>query len=168
MVDISSICILLVKPSEDCHKFIRDLFSEDMPSHYELDLAPSYAAALSMVQRSKYDICFAPSRIYEHDVIDLLSEMSKNERKIPVIIITDSMESRIGDADTTAPKEAYSLVEGNPSGNFLGQHIRYAMERNRVESALMRAKKEWQYILDTVPDPIAIIDQNHLFKHVNA
>lgn len=155
------------KPNAHNFQLIRDLSSENTRGHYELDVASSYTAALSKAQRRNYDICFAPSRIGEHDVVDLLSEMSKNELKTPVVIITESMESRIDDADTNRPKEAYSFTKDHLSGNFLEQHIRYAMENKRVESAVMRAKKELELIFDTVPDPIAIIDQNHLIKRVN-
>jgi PAS domain S-box-containing protein len=163
----SAISILLVEPRGDSRQLVRDLFSEIMPGHYELHLAPSYAAALSMVQQRNYDVCFTPSRIGEHDAIDMLSEMSGNEWRIPVIILTSGAESRTDDVDTTGRKAHYSLSKGHFCGDFLEQHIRYAMERNRAESAVMRAKKEWEQIFDAIPDPIAIIDRNYLFQRVN-
>jgi PAS domain S-box-containing protein len=157
----------MVEPRENRCQLIRDLFSENMPGRYELDLAPSYASALSMVQHRNYDICFTPSRIGEHDAIDMLAEMSGNEWKIPVIILTSGAESRIDDVDATGPEAHYPITKGHFYGDFLEQYIRYAMERNRVESSVMRAKQEWEQIFDAVPDGISIIDRNHLFKRVN-
>ncbi len=156
-VDKSAISILLVEPRENRCQLVRDLFSKNMPGRYELDLAPSYASALSMVQHRKYDICFMPSRIGEHDVIDMLSEISGNEWKIPVIILTSGTESRIDDVDATGPEAHYPITEGHFCGDFLEHYIRYAMERNRVESSVMRAKQEWEQIFDAVPDGISII-----------
>jgi PAS domain S-box-containing protein len=164
--DKSAISILLVEPRGHSCPLVLDLLSENMPD-YELDLAPSYAAALSMMQRRNYDVCLAPSRIGKHDTIDLLSELSKNEWKIPVIIITGSGGARIGDADTTGQTGAHPLIKDLFGGSFLEQHIRFAMERNRVESAVMRAKKEWEQIFDAVSDSIAIIDRNYMFQRVN-
>jgi len=166
MADEVPIRILLVDPHEGSHQLIYGLFSENKPAHYELDLAPSYAASLSLMQQRNYDICFAPSRIGKHDAMDLLSELYKNEWEIPVIVLTGSGRLRI-DGDTTGEKDALSLIEGLLTGDFLEQHTRYATERRRVELAVMRAKKEWEYIFDAVPDPIAIIDRNFLLKRVN-
>jgi len=166
-VDKTTTRILLVEPREDSYQLIDDLFSKNIPGHYELDLAPSYTAALSMVQHRNYDICFAPSHIGEQNAIDMLSEMSKNAWEIPAIVLTDVGESRIDDADAPGRKGAHFLPLGQFGGNFLDQHIRYAMERNRVEFAVMQAKKEWEQIFDAVPDPIAIIDRSYLFQRVN-
>jgi len=166
-VDKSTISILLVEPRDDRCQVIRELFSGRTRGKYELDLAPSYAAALSMVQHRNYDICFAPSHIGEHDVIDMLSEMLRKEWKIPVIILTSGAESRIDDVNATGRMDNYRLTKDHFSGDFLEQYIRYRLERNRVESLVMRAKKEWEQIFDAVPDPIAIIDRNHRFQRVN-
>ena len=165
MLDKNTISILLVEPRNDGSQLIRDVFSENMPGHYELDVAPSYVAALSMVEHRNYDICFAPSRIGEHDVIDLLSEMLKREWKIPVILLTNKAWAGIDDIDTTVFKG--TITRDQFCENFLEHHIRYAIERNRVELAVMRAKKEWEYIFDVIPDPIAIIDRNYLLQRVN-
>ena len=40
-------------------------------------------------------------------------------------------------------------------------------ERKRVEKAIEKAKKEWEQTFDTVPDLIAIIDQNHKIVRIN-
>ncbi|MGO8945596.1 MAG: PAS domain-containing protein [Syntrophobacteraceae bacterium] len=166
-MDKSTISILLVEPRKDRSQLIRELFSGKTRGKYELDLAPSYAAALSMVQHRNYDVCFAPSHIGEHDVIDMLSEMLRKEWKIPVIILTSGAESRIDDIDATGRTAYYRLTKDHFSGDFLEQYLRYRLERSRVERLVMRAKKEWEQIFDAVPDPIAIIDRNHQFQRVN-
>ena len=40
-------------------------------------------------------------------------------------------------------------------------------ERKRVEKAIEKAKREWEQTFDTVPDLIAIIDQNHKIMRIN-
>jgi len=40
-------------------------------------------------------------------------------------------------------------------------------ERKRVEKAIEKAKREWEQTFDTVPDLIAIIDQNHKILRIN-
>jgi PAS domain S-box-containing protein len=149
-VDRATIYVLLVEPRDVRRKAICDLFSQNMPGSFELHLAQSYSDVLSMVQGRNYDVCLAPSRIDEHDVMEMLSEIAGGGWKIPVIILTSSTGS-----------------DEQSSGDFLGQHIHYAMERNRLEAAITRAKKEWEHIFDAVPDPIAILDRNHLFRRVN-
>jgi PAS domain S-box-containing protein len=165
--DKSPICVLLIEPNESSRQLIRDLFLENMPGHYELHLAPSYSAALSMAQHRSYDVCFAPLRIGERDVTEVLSEMSGNKPEIPVIILTSGAGPGTHDVPTAGPKDDGSPAMERFCGNFLEQHIRYAMERSRVESALMKAKKKWEHIFDAVPDPLAIIDLDYRFDRVN-
>jgi PAS domain S-box-containing protein len=138
-----------------------------MPDHYELHTAPSYAEALSMARHRNYDICFAPSRIGEKSVTELLSEMSGNEWEIPVTILTAVPASGIDDVHTTARNDARSPAGDLLCVNFLEQHIGHAMERNRVEPSALQAGEEWGHIFDAVPDPIAIIDRNHVIQRVN-
>ncbi|MFZ0942674.1 MAG: PAS domain-containing protein [Syntrophobacteraceae bacterium] len=166
-MDKSIISILLVEPRDDRCQVIRELFSGRTRGKYEIDLAPSYAAALSMVQHRNYDLCFSPSHIGEHDVIDMLSEMLRKEWKIPVIILTSGAEPRIDDVNPTGRLDNYRLTKDHFSGDFLEEYIRYRLERSRVETLVMRAKKEWEQIFDAVPDPIAILDRNHQFQRVN-
>ena len=165
--DKTPINILLVEPHCDRHQSIRDLFLQNMPGHYQLYLAHSYAATLSMMQHRDYDVCLAPSRIGERDVMDVLLEISGNGWKIPVMILTSSVEPPVDGAETARLSSGHSLANSQFSGNFLEQHIGYATERNRLESAVMLAKKEWEYVFDAVPDPIAIMDRNYLFQRVN-
>jgi len=165
--DKSPICVLLIEPSESSRQSIHDLFLENMPGHYELHLAPSYSAALSMTQHRNYDICFAPLRIGECGVTELLSQVSGNKPKIPVIILTSGAGPRTDHVHTADRKDVEALAGNQFCGNFLEQHIKYAIERNREESALIKAKKEWEHIFDAVPDPLAIIDLNYRLEHVN-
>ncbi len=41
-------------------------------------------------------------------------------------------------------------------------------ERKRAEESVLRAKEEWERTFDSVPDLIAILDNNHRIKRVNA
>ena len=160
--------VLVVEPLEDCRESIRDLFSKNMPEHYRLHLANSYAAARSMLQRESYDVCIAPSRVDEEEVTGLLSEVSGSGWKIPVIILPAGLESKAHDgADRAELNGAHSFAMGQLTGNFLERHIRLAMEQGRGGSAVREAKIEWEYIFDAIPDPIAIIDKNYLFRRVN-
>ena len=159
--------ILLVEPREDSYQLIRGLFSENMPGLYEVFRAPDYDTTVSMVQDRGFDVCLAPSRIGEHDVTDLLSEISRNGWKIPVMVLTGNAGSIINPFGTVEAKGSHSHAEGGFWGNFLEQHIRFAMERDRVESAVMRAKKEWETIFDAIPDPIALIDRNYECRRAN-
>jgi PAS domain S-box-containing protein len=162
--DRSPVRVLLIEQCESSRQLINGLFLEYMPGHYELDLAPSYSAALSMAQRRNYDICFAPQRIGEHDAAGLLLEISG---KIPIVILTCGAGPRTDDIHTAPGKHAESTVSDRISGNFLEQHIKYAIERNRTESALIKTKKKWENIFDAVPDPLSIINLNHRFEYVN-
>jgi len=157
----------VVEPHHGRRKTISDLFSHDMPGNYELHLANSYADTVSMAKRGDYDVCLAPSRMDDRDAMELLSELAGQGWKIPVIILTGNRKSAPDGADPAASECAGPLAYDQFSGNFLEQHIKFAIERNKLETAVIRAEEEWENLFDALPDLISVIDRNYRVLRVN-
>lgn len=64
-------------------------------------------------------------------------------------------------------KKWYSVSAFSPHKGYFAVTFTDITQRKRAEESLLRAKEEWELTFDSVPDMIAILDNNHRIMRVN-
>jgi len=64
-------------------------------------------------------------------------------------------------------KRWYSVSAFSPHKGYFAVTLNDVTEQKRVEESLVRAKEEWELTFDSVPDMIAIIDNQHRIMRIN-
>jgi CheY-like chemotaxis protein len=79
---------LLVEDDEEDFLFLRDLFSKVGGQRFRLHRVSTYDAGLEAARRSHYDVYLLNYCLDEHNGLELLRELDRDGRGVPVILLT--------------------------------------------------------------------------------
>jgi signal transduction histidine kinase len=137
--------VLLIEDDEDDYVVFRDLLCQTASAEFELDWARSYDEARREIAQARHDVYFIDYRLGDHDGMELLRELTRNDCRTPVIFLTgledysvDTMAMKLGAVDY--------LVKNQVTGSLIERSMRYALERRRVEDAFRKSEQQLRYL----------------------
>jgi two-component system cell cycle sensor histidine kinase/response regulator CckA len=140
MVD-KPIRVLLIEDNPFDVRIIRDILSQTKETPFEITAATRLAEGLDLLNTEGFDVILLDLNLPDKKGIGSLGKVLSVNKKIPIIIV-----SGIGDEETAldALKKGAQdyFVKGSLSGHVVVRSIRYAIERNRIEEELKRAREE--------------------------
>jgi light-regulated signal transduction histidine kinase (bacteriophytochrome) len=133
--------VLLIEDDEEDYILVQDLFSEISPSRFNLEWASTYEAALTAMERERYDVYLLDYRLGNRNGLEVLRELKERGFTTPIILLTGFGDYDV-DIEAMRAGAADYLVKDQLSSPLLERSIRYAIERNRSEEALRKARDE--------------------------
>ena len=154
--------LLLIDDDEDEYILHRDLLAEVSRSRYALDWAPNYGKGLDALLAGEHDAYLIDYRLGEKTGLELLRTMQAASLERAMIILTGQTDDEI---DLSAMESGASdyLVKGEVNAATLERTIRYAIERQRIQSRL-RFQAE---ILRNVHDAVFYVTSDGLVRDWN-
>ena len=134
------ISVLLVDKDEGDYLLLKNLFSDLKPPRYDLKWVNSYDAAIGELDSSDFDVCLFDYALGSQTGIDLLKEARARGMKNPVILISGYRNDPPEVDALNAGASDYldkSLID-----QLLEKSIRYAMERSKSETLLLKTQEE--------------------------
>ena len=122
---------------------------------YALTWAPSFEQALCAFQETAHDVILLDYLLGDRTGVDVLTHIRKNGIHAPVIMLTAVEDRTVDEAALTAGADEY-LTKAAVSGLLLDRTIRYAMEKHRLQTQLVRSRDDIRSILDELRTGTAI------------
>lgn len=128
--------ILLIDDDEEDYIITKDIISEIKYQKYSIDWTSSYKEALVEIKKNIYDVFLIDCNLGIKSGLDLIDEITKINRNIPIIILTGLDNHEI---DILAMKKGASdfLQKSKIDAESLERSIRYAIEKKNTESQIL-------------------------------
>jgi PAS domain S-box-containing protein len=140
-----TIKVLLVESEESDYALIKDLLSRTRGAKFELLWVQDFVAAGYEMAGMDYDVCLLDDRLGKESGLDLVRQTLLLGSNAPLIMLTAQDEYQL-DLDAMRAGVADYLVKSGLTSQLLERAIRYAMERQRLETALQRTSAEHTYL----------------------
>jgi PleD family two-component response regulator len=127
--------VLLVEDDADDYLIIRDFLNDIRDNSYALSWAKNYAEALEFISQKSFDISLVDYRLGLQNGIELLVQIKKEHKDLPVILLTGLSDRKV---DITAMQIGASdfLMKDQIDPRILERSIRYSIEQTRLINAL--------------------------------
>lgn len=158
--------ILIVDDDEDDYYITSDYIKEIENSHFEIDWANQYQAALDYMCKGVYDIYFVDYRLGAKTGIDLLREAIAINCEAPIILLTGKGNREI-DREAMRLGAFDYLVKTDLNTEKLERTIRYALERAANIKAIRKNEQKFRNIFEQSMDAVFITDMELRFLELN-
>ncbi|MFZ2472144.1 MAG: PAS domain S-box protein [Methanothrix sp.] len=167
-----TIKILLIEDNEIdawmIRKYLLDASrKEDGVSSTKFDLIwkNSLSSGLQFLAHEDVDAVLLDLNLSDSLGLNTFSKIYKKNSKIPILILTGLSDR---DLATRAVREGAQdyLIKGELDGRLLDRSIRYSIERNRAQEALLESEKKYRLLINNANESI-IVAQDGLLKFVN-
>ena len=132
--------VLLIDDDEDDFIVARDLLDDVQGTSYAVEWRAAYEGALEEMLRLQHDVCLIDYNLGGRNGVDLLVEATEKGYRGPVIMLTGQDDRETDIRAMNAGAMDY-LVKGAFDSPGLERAIRYAVNRKRVEDALLDSKE---------------------------
>jgi len=133
----ATIRILLIEQDHDEFLVIGRLLSKVMDTDYQLTWCDQMGGVLEEVLSDRYDVVLLDYYCGDYRGCDLLRAAQAQGCRIPIVVMTDEMETDVDRQVISAGASDY-LVKGRIDSQLLERTIRYAIERKGAEMELAR------------------------------
>ena len=142
--------ILLVEDNPGDVRLIQEMLKENGGTEFKLEHCDSLLAGLKNLQKENFDMLLLDLGLPDSKGLDTVKKVSDQVKEIPVVVLTGLDNKEVGIKAVQEGAQDY-LIKGQISGNLLVPVIRYAIERKRIEQALIAAKKKLEYVIASSP-----------------
>jgi PAS domain S-box-containing protein len=122
--------------------------------------------ALAKLAAADFDVVLLDLDLPDSRGVQTVEEIVMSSPALPIIVLTGVEDENLG-LQALHQKATDYLVKGKIDSALLVRSIRYAIERKQAEQESLRAKQEWERTFDSVPDLIAILDDQYRIVRVN-
>ena len=165
--------ILLVEDSPSDADILQGSLRQTHAGNFEFSWVERLEDGLARLGQETYDVLLLDLNLPDCSGPETFRRAQKAAPGMPVVVLTGSHDEAIGLAAVREGVQEY-LIKGETDGRQIARAIRYAIERKqfleqqrRSQEALLRSKEEWERTFDSVPDLIAILDNQHRIVRAN-
>lgn len=133
--------ILMVEDDDDDYALTRAMLAESEQSRIELHWAPSYNSGLAAVEKNGWHAVLVDYDLGEFTGLDFIRELQDRGCRIPAILLTGRGSYTV-DVGAMKAGAADYLSKAEINSPLLERTIRFAIERQQVQEALIEAKDE--------------------------
>lgn len=151
--------VLVLDDSEDDFAFVKALLRKSLMSTYQLEWAPTEAAALLALQHGGFDVGLFDYKLAGTTGLEILRTLQSQQCDIPIILLTGSENPEIDQAALDAGAADY-LCKGSLDTTRLERAIRYSINHAQMLSALRESQAQLQLFMRSVPCAVCIYDDN--------
>ena len=134
--------ILLIEDNVGDIQLLQEhLASQPMP--FELDVAENLAAGLRKLEKNACDVLLLDLSLPDSPSPRTLRRAAAKAGDVPIVVLTSLEDEEVGLASVHAGAQDY-LVKEKATGPSVARALRYAMERQKIESQLRKARDEME------------------------
>jgi PAS domain S-box-containing protein len=167
-----TIKILLIEDNEvDAWMILKYLLDvsrkEDGVSGAIFDLVwkNSLSSGLQFLTQEDVDAVLLDLNLSDSLGLETFSQIHETKAKIPILILTGLCDKELATRAVREGAQDY-LIKGELDGRLLDRSIRYSIERNRAQEALLESEKKYRLLINNANESI-IVAQDGLLKFVN-
>lgn len=127
--------ILVLEDEPAVVYLIRQILGDSQDAAVEVSHQGSLAGALKLLARGPHDIALVDLELPDSHGLDTLREVQRGAPHMPVVILTGHGDERMALEAVRRGAEDY-LFKGDFNGPMLVRSLRYAVERQRLKTAL--------------------------------
>ncbi len=162
--------VLVLDDNEDDFAFVKILLGKSLVFAYQLEWAPTEAAALTALRHSSFDVGLFDYKLGGTTGLEILRTLQSQQCDIPIILLTGSENPDVDQAALDAGAADY-LCKGSLDTTRLERAIRYSISHAQMLSAVRESQAQLQLFMRSVPCAVCIYDekgsvlfQNDIFK----
>ncbi len=134
--------VLLVEDNPGDVELFREALSEIRVAPFEIDVADRLRSALSRLEsKPAVDVVLLDLGLPDSSGIETLLELKRAAPSVPVVVLTGRDDEALAVRALQEGAQDY-LVKGKGDGDLVARSIRYAIERQRAESARLHLAEE--------------------------
>ena len=139
---ISVLNILLIEDNPGDIRLLQEILREVTTTRCQITPVMTLAAAITTLSSSiNFDVILLDLSLPDSQGIDSLLKLHDRVSNIPIVVLTGSDDETLAISAMQQGAQDY-LIKGQVDRNLLLRSIRYAIERERTETALRQAKSE--------------------------
>ncbi len=167
-----AIKILLIEDNEVdawmIQKYLLDVSRKEYGvsgSIFDLVWKNSLSSGLQFLTQEDVDAVLLDLNLSDSFGLETFSEIHKKKGKIPILILTGLSDKELATRAVREGAQDY-LIKGELDGRLLDRSIRYSIERNRSQEALLESEKKYRLLINNANESI-IVAQDGRLKFVN-
>ena len=165
-LDNNCLNILLIEDGKSQTEFIRAILNSGMIETFQLQCADTLATGLNLLSANKFDIILLDLNLPDSEKMDTFIRVHNEVPHLPIIIMSGIDDNTFAHNAVQMGAQDY-LVKGKISSHNLSRSIHYALERKRIEDALIESKEQWRSLIENSPDIILNVDHDGKIKFIN-
>lgn len=158
--------MLLIEDDSGDAELIRELLTEHGNEIFHIDRESRLQSAIERLADACHDIALLDLGLPDSCGLSTLDRFLNECPNTPVIVLTGHDDEELGLQAMQRGAQDF-LTKNDLQPKLLYRTLRYSAERHRVESALVKAEEEWSHTFDTIPDLVAIIDEEYRIIKAN-
>ncbi|MCC6486293.1 MAG: sigma 54-interacting transcriptional regulator [Candidatus Hydrogenedentes bacterium] len=154
-ISTGPIQVLLIDDDRADYVITRDMLESIPGSPYALTWAPNSEEALRAFRETPHDVILLDYLLGETTGVDVLRHIRQQGIEVPIIMLT-AVEDRAVDQEALAAGADEYLTKASATGLLLDRTIRYAVEKRRLQTQIVRSRDDVRSILDELRTGTAI------------
>src|ERR1019366_3775028 len=136
----SAVRVLLVEDSPSDALLLQESLSETNLGGFEFTHAECWTAALECLRLNRFEVLLLDLSLPDVSGRDPFLRARAEAPHLPIVVLTGEANEELG-LDAVRHGIQDYLIKGQTNGRYTARAIRYAMERKRVEDALLRTEQ---------------------------
>jgi len=125
----------------------------------------SLSSGLDFLAQEDVDAVLLDLNLSDSFGLNTFFQIHQKKTKIPILILTGLSDRELATRAVREGAQDY-LIKGELDGRLLDRSIRYSIERNRAQKALLESEKKYRTLINNANESI-IVAQDGLLKFVN-
>jgi phosphoserine phosphatase RsbU/P len=151
--EVSPIRILLIEDVPKFARMMRDLLKKGKGVRFEVEWTKTVPEGLERLREKKFDLVLLDISVSETWGLSSFQQTQRAAPHLPVIVLSSENDENMAVHAVHEGAQDY-LVKGQFDTGLLVRSIRYAIERKRVEVALLEAEEKYRSIFENTVEGI--------------
>jgi DNA-binding response OmpR family regulator len=148
-VSIETIHVLLVEDNPGDARLFQERLRENVERAFHVTIRKTLKAGLQSLQQQPYDILLLDLSLPDSFGVETLQTVRAAMPAMPIVVLTGLDDKTLGIQAVQLGAQDY-LTKDETDANTLARTIRYAIERNNIEQALLASREEYRSLIDDV------------------
>jgi PAS domain S-box-containing protein len=160
--------ILLVEDNPGDIRLLQEYLLRDSgaTSGFQIVHADRLGRAIEILAEARFDAVLLDLSLPDGHGMDTLIRMCPAANGIPIVVLTSIEDEELGMQLIQAGAQDY-LVKGQVTGPLLMRSLRYAAERNRMETALRDSEERFRNLVEGARDVIFTLSSEGVITSLN-
>jgi len=145
--------VLLIEHDAGFARTVREMIEQARELGAELRSAPDLQVGLSALTEDHFDVVVVDVSVPDGAGLANVSLIKAEAPKLPIIVAGDLDDERVALEAVQAGAQDY-LVKSQVTAGWLERSIRYAIERHRMDMALLNAEEKYHSVFDHLVEGI--------------
>ena len=162
----TSLEVLLIEDNPDDAYLVEEMLQDEGWPEIHLSHAEGLTQGFELAAARDFDAVLLDLILPESQGLDTFRKVRRRLPDAPVVVLTGLDDETMALAALQSGAQDY-LPKNDISATLLRRTIRYAIERKRSESALLRSEEKRRAVLDKAPDPMVAYDEEENVVYLN-